>query len=196
MTRDRTQPTEDPAFSRWAETIEGRFEGADTRRVTVFVRSMLPPLGAKRTQEALIRELHDLEAEGQLDEVSVTVTGNRLCLCETCSGTDAGSSLLERVRELDGWGHEFDASVSRFFETRELDSSVAGETARALIPPRVAVALYCDDTLAGAFPCEMGESTVTTEDFLASLDRFCGASSPSSGGKESLRVDSVPNSPD
>lgn len=195
VTRDRTHPTEDPAFSRWEETTESRFERADTRRVTVFVRSMLPPLGAKRTQEALIRELHDLEAEGRLNEVSVTVTGDRLCLCETCSGTDAGAALLDRVRELDGWGREFDASASRFFETREIDSSVAGETARALVPPRVAVALYCDGALAGVFPCEMGASTVTTEDFLASLDRFCDAGSASSGDKGSLRVDSAPNSP-
>ncbi|MFC7194620.1 HTH domain-containing protein [Halosimplex aquaticum] len=131
---------------------------------------------------------------GELDNVSVTVTGDRLCLCETCTGTDAGSSLLDRVRELDGWGREFDASVSRFFETRELDSSVAGETARALVPPRVAVALYCDGTLAGAFPCEMGDATVATRDFVAALNRFCEDASPSSDGKESLRVDSAPNS--
>lgn len=175
------------------ETTADRFERADTRRVTVFVRSMLPPMGAKGPQEALIRGLQELETEGLIDEVSVTITGNRLCLCETCGRTDVGASLLDRVRELDGWGGEFDASVSRFFETRELDSSVAGETARALVPPRVAVALYCDGSLAGAFPCEMGESTATTDHFATALDRFCEG--VSSGGKDRLRVDSVPNSP-
>ncbi|MFC7139029.1 HTH domain-containing protein [Halosimplex aquaticum] len=194
MTRDDTRPSGEPAFTRWLETTEDRFQRADTRRVTLFVRSMLPPLGAKGTQEALIRELNEHAAAGELDNVSVTVTGDRLCLCETCTGTDAGSSLLDRVRELDGWGREFDASVSRFFETRELDSSVAGETARALVPPRVAVALYCDGTLAGAFPCEMGDATVATRDFVAALNRFCEDASPSSDGKESLRVDSAPNS--
>ncbi|WP_436927195.1 HTH domain-containing protein [Halosimplex amylolyticum] len=177
------------------ERTEERFERANTRRVTVFVRSMLPPLGAKGAQEALIRGLNELEADGELDEVSVEVTGDRLCLCETCVETDAGSSLLESVGELDGWGREFDASVSRFFERRELDSTISGETARALVPPRVAVALYCDGTLAGAFPCEMGDAAVATGDFVDALAQFCDTDTPTSGGKRPLRVDPAPNSP-
>ncbi|WP_415381210.1 HTH domain-containing protein [Halosimplex sp. TS25] len=195
MTRDDTRPRDEPAFTKWLETTGERFERADARRVTVFVRSMLPPMGAKRTQEALLRTLREREAEGRLDDVSVTITGDRLCLCETCVGTDAGSSLLDSVSELDGWGREFDASASRFFETRELDSSVADETARALVPPRIAVALYCDETLAGVFPCEMGEATVGTADFLAALDRLCEGVGSSSTGKGPLHADPVPNSP-
>ena len=134
---------------------------------------MLPPLGVKASQEALIERLQRLVAEGELDDVSVTVTGDRLCLCETCTGTDAGSTLVNRVRELDGWGREFDASPSRFFETRELHSSTTGESARALVPPGLVVALYCDGRLSGVFPCEMGDTTVATDDFLEALARFC-----------------------
>lgn len=160
-------------FAEWLERTRERFADADSRRVDVFVRSMMPPLGAKSRQERLIRRLDDLADAGDIDDVSVIVTGDRLCLCETCRGTDAEGALLERIRELGDWGDEHDASVEPFFETRDLDSSVAGETARALVPPRVAVALYCDGTLAGAFPCRMGESTFATRDFEVALVRLC-----------------------
>ena len=63
--------------------------------------------------------------------------------------------------------------MAPFFETRELDASLTNETARALVPPRIAVALYCDESLAGVFPCEMGDSTLATADLVAALDRFC-----------------------
>ena len=173
MTRDRPHSTDDPAFTEWLETTDDRFADADRRRVDVFVRSLLPPLGSKGTQEALLQHLNDLTAEGILDDVSVTVTGNRLCLCETCAETDAGTHLLDSLRELDEWGGEFDASVTPFFETRALDSDLTDETARALVPPRITVALYCDETIAGVFPCEMGDSTFATEDLVAALDRLC-----------------------
>lgn len=172
VTRDGADWTEGTKFGSWMERTDERFAAADDRRVEVFVRSMLPPLGAKGSQEALIERLDDLADRSAIDDVSVTVTGNRLCLCETCTGTDVGGELLERVRELDEWGEEFDASTSPYFETRTLDSAVAGQTARALVPPRVATALYCDDALAGVFPCRMGESEYAVADFLEALDRF------------------------
>ena len=130
---------------------------------------MLPPLGAKSGQESLLEALDQLVDDGAIDEVTVTITGNRLCLCDTCMKTGAESTLMDRFKELDEWGREHDASTSPFFETRTLDSSMAGETARALVPPRMSVALYCDEDLSGVFPCEMGEVTVSTADFVSTL---------------------------
>jgi hypothetical protein len=156
------------------EATAAQFEAADDRRVEVFVRSMLPPLGVKSSQEALIARLDELvDEEAALDSVSVSVTGDRLCLCETCSGTDVERELLDRIAELDAWGEAYDATASPFFETQELDSSIAGETARALVPPRVSVALYCDDALAGVFPCRIGDREYTVADFADALERFC-----------------------
>lgn len=173
VTRDRSHQRGEPEFRAWVEQTRDRFASADQRHVDVFVRSMLPPLGAKATQETLVSRLTELTEESSIDDVSVTITGNRLCLCDTCAETDAESALLERFHELDDWGEEFDASVSPFFETRTLDSSVTHETARALVPPRVAVALYCDDALAGVFPCEMGESSYAVDDFVTALESVC-----------------------
>jgi hypothetical protein len=172
VTRQHADSTEGTKFGVWMERTDERFAAAEERRVEVFVRSMLPPLGAKGSQETLIERLDDLAECSAIDDVSMTVTGNRLCLCETCTGTDVGGELLDRVRELDEWGEEFDASPSPFVERRTLDSAVANQTARALVPPRVATALYCDDALAGVFPCRMGESNYAVADFLEALDRF------------------------
>lgn len=61
------------------------------------------------------------------------------------------------------------ASTSPFFEARTLDSSIAGETARALVSPRMSVALYCDGDLSGVFPCEIGDVTVSVTDFVSTL---------------------------
>ncbi|QLH77786.1 hypothetical protein HZS55_10935 [Halosimplex rubrum] len=181
MTRDRSdstdishsEPTADPGFRAWMDATADRFESADERRVDVFVRSMLPPLGAKSSQEALIARLDELAAGSSIDGVSVTVTGNRLCLCETCAGTDAERSLLDRIAELDEWGEDHDATASPFFERRELDSAMAEETARALVPPRVTAALYCDDALAGVFPCRIGGREYAVADFADALEHFC-----------------------
>jgi len=155
-----------------AETAE-RFAAADDRRVEVFVRSMLPPLGAKSCQEALIERFDELATESTLDGVSVSITGNRLCLCDTCSGTDAERDLLDRFADLDEWGAEYDATASSFFETKELDSSMTGETARALVPPRVSTALYCDGALSGVFPCRIEGREYTVADFADALEQFC-----------------------
>jgi len=168
-----SEPIAGPGFRAWMDATADRFESADERRVEVFVRSMLPPLGVKSTQEALIARLDELAADSSLDAVSVTVTGNRLCLCETCAGTDAERSLLDRIAELDEWGDDHDATASPFFETRDLDSAMADETARALVPPRVTAALYCDDTLAGVFPCRIDGQECAVRDFADALDRLC-----------------------
>ncbi|QPV63609.1 hypothetical protein I7X12_02955 [Halosimplex litoreum] len=181
MTRDRSdsidisnsETTDRPAFRAWLDATADRFESADERRVEVFVRSMLPPLGAKSGQEALIARLDELTDESSLDAVSVTVTGDRLCLCETCAGTDTERALLDRIAELDEWGGDHDATASPFFEVRDLDSAMADETARALVPPRVTTALYCDDSLAGVFPCRIDGQEYAVADFADALHHFC-----------------------
>lgn len=129
-------------------------------------------MGLKGSQERVFERLDDMVEQSRLDDVSVRVTGERLCLCETCTGTDAGGALLEAFRDLDDWGSGFDASVSQFFERPTIDSPIAGHTARALVPPRVTVALYVDESLSGAFPCRMGTETYSVEDFFEALQQF------------------------
>jgi len=169
VTPDRTQFTDEPAFRRWLAATSDQFSAADRRRVEVYVRSMLPPLGAKSRQESLLESLDEFVDDGVIDDVSITIIGNRLCLCDTCTKTDAESALINRFKELDDWGREYDASTSPFFETHTLDSRMAGETARALVPPRICVALYCDGDLSGVFPCEMGDVLVSATDFVSTL---------------------------
>lgn len=165
-------PTDEPAYSSWVAATGDRFAAADTRRVDVFVRSMLPPLGANSSQEAVLANLESLADDGTIDDVSVTITGDRLCLCDLCRETAVEAAILDRIEEYSDWGREFDASPSHQFEVQTLDSSIACETARALVPPRVVVALYCDGTLSGVFPCRMGSTTVSATDFVATIEQF------------------------
>lgn len=158
-------------------TVGEAFASSESRRVDVFVRSLLPPLSARHRQERLIRRLKSMAEQSQIEEVSVHVTGDRICLCETCRETDTGATLLDRLGELDDWGAD-DAAFSPFLETRELSSAVTDDHARALVPPRVTVALYCDDSLSGVFPCHAGDRTYCVGDFIDALDRVTDTGTP------------------
>lgn len=160
------------AFETWAETTEEAFALAESRRVDVYVRSTLPPLGAKAGQERALRRLDAMVDRAVLDDLSVHVTGDRLCLCETCPACDAASPLVEAFGDFEEWGAAFDARAGQFFEVTAVSSSVADEHVRALVPPRVCVGLYLDESLSGVFPCRMGDRAYAVEDFFDALDGF------------------------
>lgn len=167
MSSDDTPAT--AGFETWRRALENAFTDANERSVTVYVRSTLPPLGAKSRQERVIDRLDALAERGIVDEVDLVVTGDRLCLCDTCTGTPGGAEVFDRVQRLREWRGPYDASATPFFELREFSSEIAGEHARAIVPPRVAVALSFDGSLVGVFPCRIGSETYSIDDFLETL---------------------------
>lgn len=169
MREPATPSTDATPLGAWWNDVEQRLESAATRRVDVYVRSLLPPHGARNCQRRVFDRLDALAQRSLVDDVSIHVLGERICLCDTCASTDAGAAIVERIRELDAWGEEYDASTSRFFEKRQFSSSITGEETNALVPPRVTVALRADDRLCGVFPCEMGERTYCVDDFVSAM---------------------------
>lgn len=175
MREPATPSTDATPLGAWWSDVEQRMDAAASRRVDVYVRSLLPPHGARGCQRRVFDRLDALTQQSLLDDVSVHVIGERICLCDTCASTDAGANIVERIRELDGWGEEYGASTSRFFETRRFSSSITGEETHALVPPQVAVALRADDRLCGVFPCEMGGETYCVDDFVSAMQRLAEA---------------------
>lgn len=164
-TRDR--PT--AAFDRWRAETERTLEDADAARIDVYVRSMLPPPGAKEGQTAVLERLLQLCEQSVIGDVAVNVWGERICLCDTCTGLDTGQMLRDTVRELQRWGGEYNASARPFFERRRQGSSVTGNEYEGITPPRVTCALTIDGRLRGVFPAEFDEQSVSVQDFYEAI---------------------------
>lgn len=176
MSSDDTPAT--GGFEAWKRAVGEAFADGDRARVTVYVRSTLPPLGAKSRQERVLDRLDALADRGVVDEVELLVTGDRLCLCDTCTDVAGGSELLDRIERLREWRGPADATATPYFERRTVLSNIADESAHAIVPPRVAVALSIDDSLAGVFPCRIGAEHYAVEDFLDALSTLPVAELP------------------
>lgn len=158
----------------WTDDVGDAFDEANDARVDLFVRSMSPPVGASTGQETAIERLQALVDASVIDDFTVSVWGERICLCDTCTSTDAVAYMLEKIRDLERWGEEYDASVREFFEERSQSSSIVDEERETLTPPRITAALYLDGSIAGAFPCRMGGRTCSVSDFFATVESMSG----------------------
>lgn len=97
---ERTLPGDgDDAFADWVAETAAAMVRADTVRVDLYVRSMLPPPGAKEAQRAVIERLTEFEEGSTVQEVTVNVGGERLRLCDGCSDSYTGRTAIETVEE-------------------------------------------------------------------------------------------------
>jgi len=152
QSRDRDDGSDE--FDRWTEETVAAMRRSDAVRIDVYVRSMLPPAGAKESQVTDISRFQAVAERPLVDEVSVNVWGDRLCLCDSCRTTEPGRVMIGTVRDFEAWGENFDASAAPFFERRQVSSSVTGGTYESISPPRVTAAVYVSGTVTGVFPCE------------------------------------------
>lgn len=159
-------------FNRWCFDVRRSLATAESARLQVYVRSLLPPPGAKEAQTTVIDSLERGTEGTPIGEVLVDVWGERLCLCEDCRRLAVGKRLLERVRTFEAWGEEYDASVGSFFERSRQESAVTGGSYDGVVPPRVTAALYVDGTVEGVFPCRFGEERYSVTDLAESLPRL------------------------
>lgn len=167
----RETPLDDggDAFSRWRRETGHALETADNARVEVYVRSLLPPPGAKDAQRQVMRDLEAAAEDSAVNDVIVDVWGERLCLCEDCRATEPGRVLLNRVGDLEAWGDEYDASAAPFFERTSQSSSLTGGSYEGIAPPRVTAVLYVDKTVHGVFPARFGDDRYSVSDFASAL---------------------------
>lgn len=156
-------------FDRWRDETVAALRGADSARIDVYVRSLLPPPGAKESQIREIDQFERFAEQSLIDDVSVNVWGERICLCDACRNMETGRVMLGTIRDLQSWGDDFDASVSPFFEHSKVASTVTDGTYEGISPPRVTAALYVAGSLAGVFPCRFGEDSYSVRDLSETL---------------------------
>lgn len=166
-------------FQRWQNDTARALASADGAHVDLYVRSMLPPPGAKDAQTDVLAGLWRAADGTPIDDVAVTVWGERICRCEACLRTQTGRAMLDTVREFEEWGESYDASATSFFERVRHESSLTGETYTGIVPPRVTAALYVEDSLSGVFPVRFGETAYSVTDFSHAISRLAAANAVS-----------------
>jgi hypothetical protein len=142
-------------------------ETADEHRLDVFVRSYVPVSGTHSQRTRLLERLSTATEHGLIDEYSVDVLGEGVCLCHNCQQTGLANQLTDTIRTLRTWR---DGSMSATgFTERYVSSSLTQEEYRTLVPPELAVGIYVDGSLSGVFPCGTNESKYSVAEYLDTL---------------------------
>lgn len=163
---------EPEGFRRWVAESEAILADADSARIDVYLRSMLPPPGAKDAQLDVLDRLSSVGETSPFEGVDVTVWGERICLCDRCRDTETGRRIVDDVRRFRRWGVEYDASTERFFERTQQRSSLVGSAHEGISPPRVTAALRVDESLQGVFPASFADECYSVHDFSDVVDRL------------------------
>jgi hypothetical protein len=155
---------------------------SDTGGITLelAVRT-LSPRGCRRQQTEAIRRLNALADRGVVDDVSVTVWGERVATTTEEANTDHGREVLDAVDRFREWAGEYGLSVDPFFETTEVHSEFTGESYAALELPSMVLAEYRDGELHWVTPCLDGEEAYTVGDRISMLESS-GAERPGETG--------------
>ena len=161
----------------------------DSRRVELFVRSLSPQSGRSPavTQLEGLRALAD---EGAID-LSVSVWGREVGLSTTAARTDAGQFVLDRVAAFREWADARGVCVESFFETREVESELTGESYTALLLPMVCLAEYRDEKLRHVAPYTTDSAVHTVADRVTALEAAVRTSD--SGSDPDERAVDVPS---
>lgn len=181
MTQQRGQPTRGTSTAAWRE--DATLGPTSELTADVYLRSLSPPAGVHEGQTARIERLSTLSAAGRLGEVRVSVWGDRICLCETCTGTGAGRAALDRVEEFERWAEEADPAVTLPFERRVVRSRYTDSEQEVLVPPVMLLALYGGESLVGVFPHTAAGGQVPVEDAIAAIEA-AGTSDPPPASRE------------
>lgn len=151
----------------WWKTYRSAVRTGETQRVEVFVRSLGPPLGTHGHRSWIFGALDEAVAAGNLDEYETTITGEQLCLCESCLESRLGRTLVAKLVRI---RNPRDQNVEPMgFDTRKVESTITHEQYRVLIPPSCCISVAVDDTVHGLFPCRIDGEAYWIRDFLDAL---------------------------
>lgn len=140
---------------------------SDDHSLELFVRSLS---SGETGGIDYARRVRELAAAGRVRDASVTVWGDEVGLSTTAIRTPAGKCILDRVAVLRSWTDGRGVTMVPFFETREVTSSVTGESYTALRLPVYCLAEYVDDELVHVAPYTDGTAVCTVDDRLRRLE--------------------------
>ncbi|MFC6834964.1 HTH domain-containing protein [Halomarina ordinaria] len=143
-------------------------DSAHSETVELYVRSLTASERQVRLDETLDR-LARLEAAGELDDVTVHVWGEGVCLSGPAAETPVGRDIRGTVDEFREWAASSDVDLVGF-ERREARSMLTDECHENLRLPALALAHRTDGDLAFVAPCADGDGCRSVGDHLDSLE--------------------------
>ncbi len=134
--------------------------------VELYVRSL-----SSRTcrTERVIEQLRQLDADGELSDLAVTVWGDGVDLSSTAIETPRGQAILDTVEEFRTWAEGRDHSVEPFFQRQKAQSTMTGKTHATLQLPSMMLAEYAGDQLIRVTPHEENGTVWTVSDRVERL---------------------------
>jgi DNA-binding HxlR family transcriptional regulator len=138
-------------------------------RIELFVRS-LAPNATRPTQESVFERLQRLAATGTI-ELSVHVTGGRVCPNTAAASTETGQFLLDSIDAFESWADEHGRSLRPCFEYHENATAIDGSDCSGIEFPTMVLAEYDAAGLRFVAPSSDGTSTVTVRDRLEAIER-------------------------
>lgn len=138
----------------------------ETRRVELHVRSLSE---ARNPASEHLDRLRALADRGEID-LSVSVWGREVGLSTAARETDAGQYVLDRVASFREWADERDVSVEPFFRTRQVHSTVTGESYATLVLPVSCLAEYRDGSLVHVAPYTTENAVHSVADHVSRLE--------------------------
>lgn len=141
-------------------------------RVELFVRS-LAPNGTRASQESVVERLQRLAAAGAV-ELSVHVTGGRVCPNTAVASTETGQFLLDSIDSFEMWADEHGRTLEPCFEYHVDETAIDGSDCSGIEFPALAMAEYDAAGLRFVAPSGDGTSTTTVRDRLDSIERAVG----------------------
>lgn len=139
------------------------------RRVELYVRS-LAPCGTRNEQDAIVERLLDLERRDVVADVDLTVWGDAVCMDDASSRVGVGQRVADRIRDFHCWCDDRQVSLDPFFTWSEVESSIAEDSFRRVVPPQRCLAIYVDDRLEDVYPSSVEGDVRSLEEGLASLE--------------------------
>jgi hypothetical protein len=150
---------------RWVTAQRDKVVDGSAVEIDVYVRSLSPPLGARQQQERVLRQLQNLENEGLIDTYRVNLWGGGVCLCDICSGTGVGESMVDTIEEFEAWAAD-QGDVTLPFERQRVDSTVLDRASQDLVVPSLCLRVTVDSETASVFPCTVAGESTSVSDFI------------------------------
>lgn len=142
-------------------------------RIEFFVQT-LAPVENYESQGRLVETLTELQEGDHLGDVCVTVWGKRICTDGALSTLDSGKHIVDTIGDFFAFAADEDVTISPFFRIRNVDSSMAGQSFKSIVPPSQCIAMYEAEDLVGVFPCIIDDECYTVRDAIETLESRAG----------------------
>lgn len=154
----------------WLEAKARTLRTGTAPHVSLYVRSLAPPLGAHQRQDDILDQLYSFEKREIIESVSTRVWGKSICPENTSAETGIGQRIMDQLAAFRSWQSESAAEIELPFEDKHVVSSIAEEDYQAIVLPRVCLSVYSENDVELVLPCEIDGTTCCVEDFLSLFD--------------------------